>query len=146
MDSNRHGDENFWSSYSEKGGHNAWSGYAFELVCLLHAANIKDALGISGINTQISAWRGSAGGQAAQIDLIIDRADGVINLCEIKYSKNDYMMTKAYDEKLRLKRSVFAAATGTRNALFQTIITTYGLSPGAYNENVQSVITMDDLF
>jgi predicted AAA+ superfamily ATPase len=146
MDGNRFGDESFWSSYSEKGGHNAWSGYAFELVCLLHAASIKAALGISGINTEMSAWQGEAGGKAAQIDLVISRADGVINLCEMKYSKNDFTISKAYDEELRRKRSVFAASTKTRSALFQTIITTYGLTPGAYNENLQSLITMDSLF
>jgi hypothetical protein len=146
MDGNRNRDENFWSGYSGKGGHNAWSGYAFELVCLLHAAGIKAALGISGINTSISSWRGEADGKAAQIDLLIDRADGVINLCEMKYSKEDYAISRQYDEELRRTRSVFAATTGTRSALFQTIVTTYGLTPGAYSGNVQSVVTMNDLF
>jgi hypothetical protein len=146
MDGNRSGDEYFWSAYSGKGGHGAWSGYAFELVCLLHVAGVKAALGITGINTGISSWRGEAGGKAAQIDLVIDRADGVINLCEMKYSKEEYAISRQYDEELRRKRAVFVASTGTRKALFQTIVTTYGLVPGAYSGNVQSVITMDSLF
>jgi hypothetical protein len=146
MDGNRNRDEHFWSAYSGKGGHNAWSGYAFELVCLLHASAIKAALGISGISTGISAWRGELDGQGAQIDLLIDRADGVINLCEMKYSNDYYTISKQYDEELRRKRSVFAAKTGTRSALFQTVVTTYGLTPNAYSGNVQSVVIMDDLF
>jgi hypothetical protein len=146
MYENRSGDAHFWSGFSGKGGHSAWSGYAFELVCLLHAEQIKQSLGIDRINTSISTWRSEPGEDGAQIDLVIDRADKTINLCEMKYSKDYFTIDRQCDEALRRKRSAFAAATKTRKALHQTIVTTYGLTQNAYSGNVQSVITMDDLW
>ena len=82
----------------------------------------------------------------AQIDLVIDRADKVINLCEMKYASDVLALTKADEEALRRKRSAFVAETGTRKAIHLTMVTTYGLAPGKYRGSVQSEVTVDDLF
>ncbi|MCL1808554.1 MAG: ATP-binding protein [Clostridiales bacterium] len=139
------GSESFWSSYTDNAGHRAWSGYAFEQVCLAHIGQIKKALGISGVLTDASSWvsRSSEGG--AQVDLVIDRADRVINLCEIKFANGPFEIDRAYDLALRGKIEAFRNETKTRKALHLTMITTYGVKPGKYSSIVQSEVIMDEL-
>ena len=139
-------DETFWLKYYDTPAHNAWSGYAYELVCLTHIKQIRKAMGISGIGTKAAAWRSAAAPEGAQIDLVIDRADKVINLCEIKYSSSEFLIDKNYDKALRNKRHAFAIETKTRKAIHLTMITTYGLVHNEYRGGVQSEITFDDLF
>jgi uncharacterized protein len=127
----------------------AWSGFTFEQVCLQHDQQIKEALKISGISSNTTTWqkKGNAKMQGTQIDLIIDRRDRIINLCEIKFSINPFTITKAYDLALRNKISVFKETTKTRKAVFLTMITTYGLVQNEYSRSIiQNEITMDDLF
>ena len=138
--------DNFWSSYTDNAGHRSWSGYAFEQVCLAHTNEIKRALGISAVQTDISSWISRSDGNGAQIDLVIDRADRVINLCEIKFSKGPFEINKSYDLALRGKIEAFRSETKTRKALHLTMITTYGIKPGKYSGIVQSEINMDELF
>ena len=137
--------ENYWSSYTDNAGHRAWSGYAFEQVCLAHIKQIKAALGISGVHTDVSSWIGRNDSKGAQIDLVIDRGDRVINLCEIKFAKGPFEIDRAYDIVLREKIEVFRNETKTRKALHLTMITTYGVKPGKYASIVQSQINMDEL-
>ena len=85
-------------------------------------------------------------GEGAQIDLLIDRSDQMINLCEIKFSGKPFLLTKEYDEELRRKMSVFEYATKTRKGISIVIITSYGLVRNAYADNIQNQLTMDDLF
>jgi len=136
---------NFWSAYTDNAGHRAWSGYAFEQVCLSHIKNIKEALGISGVLTDVSSWISRGAGKGAQIDLVIDRGDRVINLCEIKFAKGPFEIDRAYDLSLREKIETFRSETKTRKALHLTMITTYGLKPGKYAGVVQSEVVMDEL-
>jgi hypothetical protein len=138
--------ENFWSVYTDNAGHRAWSGYAFEQVCLSHTNQIKTALGISGVLTDVSSWRGRGDqNEGAQIDLVIDRNDGVINLCEMKYASGLYEIDKAYDLALRRKAELFRSATKTRKALHLTMVTTYGVSRNKYASVLHSEISMDEL-
>ena len=139
-------DEYFWTNYIDDGGHRAWSGYAFEQLCRIHIRQIKAKLGILGVSASIASWRSKDSIPGAQIDLLICRKDGVINLCEIKYSKHPYEINKSYAEQLERKKSVFAMETGTKNAIHITMITTYGLAKKGYFGIAQSEITMDDLF
>jgi AAA+ ATPase superfamily predicted ATPase len=139
-------DQQFWSNYHTKGGHNAWSGLSFERVCMAHIDQIKMALGISGVSTEVTSWRSKRSKPGTQIDLIIDRNDDIINLCEVKYSGKEYEIDRAYDDRLRRRRSIFAEETATSKALHQTMVTTYGVSASAYKEAVQSQVTLDDLF
>jgi hypothetical protein len=137
--------ENFWSSYTDNAGHRAWSGYAFEQVCLAHIAEIKAALGIAGVLTEVSSWRGRGEDKGAQIDLVVDRNDGVVNLCEMKYSKGMFEIDKVYDRILRDKVETFRRETKTKKALHLTMVTTYGVKPGKYASVFQSEINMDEL-
>ena len=140
-------DKNHWINSLDSPEVRAWSGYAFELVCLCHLDNIKQALGISGVQTLSSAWVGSYEGQKAQIDLIIDRRDHVINLCEMKFSINEFSIDKKYADELRSKIGIFRQSMSTKKALFLTFITTFGLTPNSYSQTlVQNALTMDIFF
>ena len=121
-------------------------GYAFEQVCMLHIPQIKKALGISGMLTEASSWMGSDGVDKGQIDLVIDRRDRVVNLCEMKFSTGPFDITKAYSEKLRNRMSLFRSVTKTTKSLANTFVTTYGVKNGKYSGIVSSQATMDDLF
>jgi uncharacterized protein len=126
--------------------HRAWSGYAFEQVCLAHVPQIKSALGISGIETETSSWKSMRPKDGAQIDLVIDRRDGIINLCEMKFSISQYMINKKYDAELRNKMIAFKSETQTRKSIFLTMITTFGLESNSYSGNVQNELNMSILF
>jgi len=140
-------DEHVWLNEIDSPKQRAWSGYAFEQVCLAHIKEIKEALGISGVQTVTCSWLGNDTGNGAQIDLVIDRRDQVINIFEIKFSTGHFSIDKKYAQELRNKVSVFKAQTGTRKAVFLTMITTFGLSRNEYAASmVQNDLTLDVLF
>ncbi|MEI6241908.1 MAG: ATP-binding protein [Chlamydiota bacterium] len=144
-------DSEFWMKKQRTGKWNAWSGCAFESLCLKHIQKIKKALGISGISTVESGWRylpqKEINEPGAQIDLVIDRADKCINLCEMKYSDAEFVIDKSYEEKLQNKKKVFREKTGTDKTLFTTMVTTYGVKKNAhYLSVVDNQLTMDGLF
>lgn len=137
-------DENAWINGLDSPEQRAWSSYAFEQVCLTHIGEIKKALGISGVQTTTSSWISTAG---AQIDLVIDRRDQVINICEMKFSINNFTIDKKYAEELRNKVGIFRQETKTRKAIFLTMITTFELNKNNYsNSLVQNSLKMDVLF
>ena len=136
----------FWLRFCTTPAHASWSGYAFEILCLLHVQQIRKALGISGVLTEIYSWKSKTHDPGAQIDLVIERGDNVINLCEIKYSSAEYVLEKAADMNLRNKRAAFLAETRTRKAAQTTLITTYGLRRNAYQAGIPFELTLDDLF
>ena len=124
-----------------------WSGYAYEYICRYHLDGIKKELGISGVYTEVSAWRSKESEKGAQIDLIIDRNDRVINICEIKFSIEKFNITKPYSENLSNKLSAFRTETGTNKTLFLTMITTFGLKPNQYVQQlVNDSLDMNALF
>ena len=137
---------NYWSSLIDNSKHKAWAGYSFELLCQTHIAQIKKTLSIGGVVSYTSGWRSRDAENGAQIDFLIDRNDNIINLCEIKYSKKEFAITKNYDENLRNKRCVFMEETNTKKSVHITMITTYGIKHNAYWNNVQSEVLLDDLF
>ena len=143
-------DENFWTNQINTPRLNNWMGLAFERVCLEHVKQIKMKLGISGVYTEVNSWYckkdDEKGLFGSQIDLLIVRKDQVINLCEMKYSDTEYTIKKETDESIRKKISDLRNGTKTKFAIFPTIITTYGLVENSYSLNIQSVITLDDLF
>lgn len=139
--------ENSWINGLDSPQQRAWSGYAFEQVCLAHLAQLKQALGISGVQSNSSSWVNTGSGNKRQIDLVIDRRDGVINLCEMKFSIKPFSIDKNYHAELQDKIETFRAATQTTKALFLTMITTFGLTRNEYsNSLVQNSLTMDNLF
>lgn len=145
----RGNDGDYWSRIITKPLYNAWSGLAFERVCLLHVGQIKKALGISGIICNVCSWTYRPKDKyerGAQIDLVIDRDDNVINLCEMKFSQAEYAITQQYDMELRDKMSLFAEKTHTRKGLSIVMVTSYGLKRNEWANGIQRQVTMDDLF
>lgn len=139
-------DEHAWTNLIDTPLQNNWKGHAFEMVCLHHLPQIKRALGIGGILSNCQSWTGTDGEQAGQIDLLIERRDRVINLCEMKFSTGEYVITKQYREKLIERRELFRRVTRTKFALHITLITSFGVKMNANSSVAQSQVTMDDLF
>lgn len=138
-----------WLKLSAGTSYRSWSGMAFEAICLKHVAQLKKALGIEGLQTEEGAWRHvpGKGAPGAQIDLLIDRSDRCINVCELKFYTAPYAIDKAYAAELERKLAVFREKTRTRKTLFLTMVTTYGLRENSYSESlVQKSLTMDVLF
>ena len=145
---NENNDEHFWSASIDSAMHRTWSGLAFERLCMAHTQQIKAALGIAGVLSNVYSWRKEADemSDGAQIDLLIDRKDQVINLCEMKYSLSEYAIDAEYEQKLRNKKSVFIDATNTKKAVHLTMVTTFGIKVNAHSGIVQNEITLEDLF
>ncbi len=141
-------DSEYWSKNQASSTVKSWLGFSFENVCLLHIDQIKNKLGISGIPTTCSTWRktGDDDSQGAQIDLLIERSDRVINVCEIKFSELKYSISKEYADNLRNKMSVFADDTSTNKTLNLVMVTTYGITQGKNSGIVNNEVVMDDLF
>ena len=145
---NENNDEHFWSASIDSAMHRAWSGLAFERLCMAHTQQIKAALGIAGVLSNVYSWRKGADemSDGAQIDLLIDRKDQVVNLCEMKYSLSEFVIDAEYEQKLRNKKSAFINATNTRKAVHLTMVTTFGIKANAHSGIVQNEITLEDLF
>jgi len=139
-------DEHFWTNATNSPQHNAWAGYAFEILALQHTNEIKRALGISGVQTAIFAWRSEQYDPAAQVDLVIDRKDGIVHLCEIKFSRTQFAINKDYEESLRNKIAAFQTETKTRKAVHLLMLTTFGLQKNKYFSIAQKEVVLDDLF
>ena len=141
------GAENYWLEKLDAQSHVVWTGLAFERVCLLHVQQIRIALGISGVATNVCSWSGAdENGRRAQIDLLLDRNDRVITLCEMKFADEAYALAKKDIESLRHKRAAFRFATGTRRAVHLTMVTAEGLEHNSYRNEIQRELTLDDLF
>jgi AAA+ ATPase superfamily predicted ATPase len=137
-------DTYFWSNFYGKSAYNAWLGYSFELLCLLHEHQIKDKLGILGVSTETSCWRSSDGKN--QIDLVLNRADNVVDLCEIKYTLEPYEIEKSYAEKLIHRREAFMMQTKTKKSVHMVMVAAAGVKKNQYSYAVQSIIQLEDLF
>ncbi len=152
---NTNGDEHFWTSSASTAVHYGWAGRAFERVCLLHIKQIKEALGFSAVISSVHSWNwkgikdpetGRTVMKGAQIDLLIDRNDDTINLCEMKYTNAPYLLTEDEDARIRNRKETFIRETGTEKTVLVTMITTFGLAPGGYSDDIQCQVTMADLF
>ncbi len=144
-------DPSYWIKQEASSSWESWAGYAFESICLKHIYNIKEALKIGGVLTQESHWRfvASPGNaeKGVQIDLVIDRADQCINLCEIKFSNKRFVVTKQYAEELERKKRIFKEKTKTKKAVFVTLITPYGAEENShYLSIVDNQLSVDHLF
>ena len=141
-------DEHLWTNSQSSPRLAAWRGLSFERVCLQHVEAIKKALGISGVRTSAYSWRssGSEGDGGAQIDLVLDRGDGVVNLCEMKYSSGPYEIDAEESARLKNCKEVFIRETGTRKTCRTTLVTSAGLKPGKYRWTAEAEVTLDDLF
>ncbi len=142
--------KNYWQAMLGKPQYNTWCGLAFERTCLWHIDQIKMKLGISGVLTDEYAWRclpdKETGRKGVQIDLLISRSDGIIDLCEMKYSKKEYAITGSYEQELIQKKTVFAEVTQTKSAIHIVMVTTNGLTHNAYTGEIQNEVDLNDMF
>ena len=136
----------YWLDGVGSGERLAWEGVAFERVCMWHEREIKSALGIAGVSTTICAWRSSKRNGRAQIDLLIDRKDGVINVCEMKFVTGEFSIGAKYAVELENKLSVLKDETQTDKSLHLTMITSSGVKRNEYSYLVHSQVRLDDLF
>ncbi|MBQ9069132.1 MAG: hypothetical protein IJ131_08750 [Eggerthellaceae bacterium] len=135
-----------WSDFvADQGRYSNWRGAAFEMVCLYHVRQLKTALGIEGIKTKEDPWSSSPGKTGAHIDLDIERADRVTNLCEMKFTDGPYELSEANARKLIEKAESFREETGTRHALKTVLVSASGIT-GGHDGAIAKKIGIDDLF
>jgi len=139
-------DPHYWTNYLSNPAHSAWCGYAFERLCIAHIRQIKQRLGISGVITEVYTFRSFRQKNGAQIDIVIDRQDETINLCECKFSNKPYALTEQDVDDLKRKKEVFLEETKKRKSIHMTMITANGLAHNAYRNEIQAEITLNDLF
>lgn len=139
-------DDHYWTHKLATPKTNTWLGLAYERLCMAHMPQIKEALGISGLHTEYYSWRSKEHQPAAQIDLIIERSDNMVNLCEIKYSAGQYVMHKAEYEKIKNRQMAFMEETSCRQGIFLTLVTTSAPKQNEYSGMMNGVVQLDDLF
>lgn len=139
--------EGLWLDNIDSPSTVAWRGFAFENVCFNHINEIKNALGITGVSTNHSAWiKHPDNNEGVQIDLLIKRNDNIVNMCEIKFLSDKFTVDKNYDRKIHNRRTVLLECLPKKFSVHSTLITTYGLNENEYMWNFDNVITMEDLF
>ena len=139
-------DPNYWTNNQQSHVFSTWSGLSFEMLCLNHFEQIKAALGISGITANVCSWFGKGDSRSAQIDMLIDRADNTVNICEMKYYSNPYALTAHDEENIERKISTFRESTNTNKNIILTMITIKGIVQNEHSACVQKEIRLDDLF
>ena len=134
-----------WAKHIGSPDYNAWSENAFEMYCLNNVDMLKSALGVSGVQTSVCAWRSERANPDAQIDLLIKRADNIINVCEMKFAKGEYAIDAAYERALRNKLLAFEEEVRPRAAVHLTMVTLNGISHNAhFNAVVQSEVCISE--
>jgi len=150
VENSREGGGGTWQRMSARQSYISWCGYAFEAVCQKHLPQLKTALGIGGVYTEASAWKyvsKKAGETGAQIDMLLDRQDHCINLCEMKFGKDVFTIDKRYAAELENKIRVFTRQTKTKKTIFPTIITPFGVTKNEYyTKLIQSEVKARELF
>lgn len=141
--------KNDWLTISKAGKYISWCGYAFENVCMKHIPQIKKALGISGIGASYGSWyrAGNNGTDGAQIDLLLNRSDDTIHICEMKFSTKQFVIDKRYSQLLQQKITAFRESIPPAKGLLLAFITTYGVADNEYRQQlVDNEIQMESLF
>lgn len=141
--------DHIWTQRRGTPAWRAWSGYAFEAVCIQHIRQLKRALGIEAVETTESTWshRGDDRGPGAQIDLLIDRKDATITLCELKFSEGPFTIDRRYAGDLRRKREVFRAVSGTRKSIQIAMVAPYGVTRNTHHDElVARTVDIEALF
>ncbi len=142
-----YGEEHYWNNSIDLPKRRNYLGVTFELLCKKHISQIKNALGISGVNsTNYSClFKDEDEKKGSQIDLVIDRRDNLADLCEIKYSINRFEIDKDYHSNLLNKIDRYQK-DNPRKSVALVLITTYGLKTNTYSNIVNKVITLNELF
>lgn len=146
----KHHDKSFWTKNLSTNKYLTWCGLSFERISLLHVDQIKKALSIGGVISNDYSWRSSivenSKANGAQIDLLIDRNDGVIDLCEMKYTIGEYSISAKEETNILNKKARFMEETGTKKAIHTILVTTLGLTKNSHSDIIDNVVIMNDLF
>ena len=146
---NKRNSEVFWSSSLGSPMYNAWRGLSFERLCLQHVGKIKEAIGIAGVDAEVGCWRHVADERyphGAQIDLVIDRADNVVDLCEMKCTDSPYRVTDTDMADLKRKCDAYRTVTRTKKSIHTLLVSANGTEPGMYRNEINCEVTLDALF
>lgn len=135
-----------WVDFMNSPGYYTWRGNAFENVCLNHISQMKAALGITGVVTKEYSWRSLDRADGSQIDLIIERRDQITHLCEMKFTEDEYEVSKEEFQKLQHRHAQFIKETGTKNSVQILLVSANGVKRNMYTDIAQHVITAKDLF
>jgi uncharacterized protein len=149
IEGSRASSKDVWMQKSTTQSFLTWQGYSFENICIRHSEAIKSALGISGIYVEVSAFlfKGNSETSGFQIDMLLDRADNTMNLCEMKFYNSEITVDKSMADLLRKRRARFKEVSGTKKLIFNTLITTYGVQTNEHSlSQIDQIITMDKLF
>ena len=139
-------EQQYWSHHINTPEVNSWMGLTYERICMAHIQQIKHSLHLDTISTLSYSWRSKTSTPAAQIDIIIERADKIVNICEVKYCQGEYNLDKDEYERINKRKNAFIQETGLRHTPWLTMITTEGVARGKYSEMIQTQVTLDDLF
>ena len=142
IDGNPNLGRDYWLRCQTSQQYSAWSGLAFERVCFSHFEQIKRALGISGVECTCYPWYSSD----AQIDMVIDRKDDIMNLCEMKYYKTKFSADADFEEDMLDKMYNLIDMTKTRKAVHLTLVTINGAIENQYMNEIQNILDIKDLF
>jgi len=135
----------FWSENLGKGVYHAWRGLAFERLCLLHVREIKASLQVAGVASCEYAWRSRRADSGVQIDLVIDRDGGIVDLCEMKCTNEAFVLDGEESRRIQHRKETFAAETGTRKAIHVILVSAAGLVTNACAHDIMHIVTLDDL-
>lgn len=143
--------ENYWLTRSQTGEFASWAGHTFEVICLRHIDKILKALGITGMHVSPSTWRyippKKSSLQGAQIDIVLDRADKTITLCEVKFKREPLSYNQTLKQQLLTKAAVFREVTGTKRRTNSAVINFGGfLDPTKVDADLVGMITGEQLF
>lgn len=141
-------DPEFWMHNVNSASINSWRGFAFEEVCFNHVDKIKRTLGILGVSSKQSGWAvsGDEDTDGGQIDLLIERKDDVVNMCEMKFYSEQFTVSKTYHAKLVHRQNLLTGQLPRKTIVQPVLVTTEGLVYNEYSSIFQNVVTIDDLF
>lgn len=139
---------NYWSMHSNSPANSAWRGLAFERLCFQHREQIARALGIGGVCASWYAWSAPRTEEypGVQVDLVIDRADGIVNLCEAKFTDRPFAISSDYMQQLLLRRGRYQEEVAPKKGIHLTMIAPEGIAENPQSHEVNSVVRLDDLF
>ena len=140
-------DDQYWQQHQSLQKIAVWRGIAFENVCYCHIEQIKNALRIAGVSVSVSpfATQDTKNG-GIQIDMVLDRNDNIVDICEAKFYNDDFVVNQDYYRHLLKRESIIADKLGRRKTVHQVLITTFGLKKNSYSSVFTNVITLDELF
>ena len=141
-------DPEFWMHNVTSASINSWRGFAFEEICFNHVDKIKKALNILGVSSRQSGWAviGDDDTEGGQIDLLIERKDNVVNMCEMKFYSELITISKAYHAKLVHRQNLLMKNLSRKTVVQPVLVTTEGLAYNEYSGIFQNVVIIDDLF